>query len=468
MNKDKISAIAAAVLLTAGCSSDNIQQEQTETQSGYIAVYKEIISEETTENAESYHPSRILPDIYTYNYLDHTVFVGDELCGEMTEHGLISESSVISEQGFTADKLTDKAVIDKLVAANKPYIYIWTGAHDVFSGITAEEYSEILISAAEAIRESCPESMISILSITPAAKVKNDGGKIDEFNSALNQAIKEYGSQYITFTDINTMLCDNEGFLSSAYDKGNGVELSRAGCRKVLSILEDNRMYNELSGDAKYHYLYKDIFAERPDYNVTEGKVAYLTFDDGPSKHTPEILDILAENNIKATFFITGWCIDGKEDILKRIAADGHTVGIHSYSHDYEEIYASCEAWLNDFVKVYNRVYDITGEKPWAFRFPGGSYNNFNKETADTIITEMKRRGFAYYDWNSATSDAMSSATYDSCMEYFTDTLYSDHSVVLMHDSLELTPEYLPDVIAHLKEEGYSFETIDTADEIHF
>ena len=123
---------------------------------------------------------------------------------------------------------------------------------------------------------------------------------------------------------------------------------------------------------------------------------------------------------------------------------------------------------MDDFAKVYGRVYAVTGQKPWAFRFPGGSYNNHNRDTADDIISEMNSRGFAYYDWNSATSDASSDATYDSCVEYFRESINADHEVVLMHDSLELTPQYLQDIIDHLISEGYSFETVATADVIQF
>lgn len=100
---------------------------------------------------------------------------------------------------------------------------------------------------------------------------------------------------------------------------------------------------------------YEDITASRPEYTVTDGKVAYLTFDDGPSKYTPQILDILRENDIKATFFITGWCIDGKEHILKQVADEGHTIALHSYSHDYDKIYASRRAWLDDLPRFTAR-----------------------------------------------------------------------------------------------------------------
>lgn len=461
--------ISASVL--TGCASE--KNEETDAGTEYIAVYREIGQDDSETESTAETEKIVLPEAYTYNYFDHVLFVGDEICSGITAHGLLSEEHIISVSSVVTEKLlsaeTDGSYVsDMIKKAGLPYIYLWSGVHDVFSDMTSEEYGEAVVETAERIREICPESMVIVLSNTPAAESKGGGDRIREFNDALKSAVKQCPDKYIVYLDIFSALSDTDGYLNDIYDRGDGANLSRAGCRKVLSVIEDNRFYNDLSGDGKYQYLYKDIYAERPEYEVTDGKIAYLTFDDGPSKHTPEILDILSENDIKATFFITGWCIDGKEDTLMRVADEGHTIGLHSWSHDYDEIYASPEAWLDDFAKVYNKVYDITGQKPWAFRFPGGSYNNFNKGTADTIIAEMKRRGFAYYDWNAATSDAMSSATYESCMEYLSDSLYSNHSVVLMHDSLELTPQYLQDVIDFLKDAGYSFETIDTADEVQF
>lgn len=459
-----------AVMMLTGCGG---MQEETapEEEEQYIAVYEEIkmTSVAQTEAAE---PAD-LPIAYTYNYFDHLLIVGDDICGGITSHGLLPEDRVISAAGTNTDDLLScdlggKTVLDTLKAADVPYIYLWTGARDIFSGMTPEEYGEAVVETAERIREECPDSMVIVLSMTPAAEVKGAEDAIKEFNSALYSAVRGCPDRYMIYKDIFTSLADEEGFLAEIYDMGDGVSLSRSGCRRVLSVIEEERFYNDLAGDDKYRYIYKDIYGERPEYTVTEGKVAYLTFDDGPSKNTPEILDILAENDIKATFFITGWCIEGREDILQRVAEEGHTVALHSWSHDYDEIYASVDAFLEDFARVYNRVYDLTGKKPWAFRFPGGSYNNFNKETADDIIAEMNRRGFAYYDWNAATSDATSSATYDSCIEYFTDSLIYDHSVVLMHDSLTLTPQYLQEVIDIARENGYSFETIESADEVQF
>ncbi|MCM1579211.1 MAG: polysaccharide deacetylase family protein, partial [Ruminococcus sp.] len=451
----KKKALAAVLLISlfsltvSGCGGSEEEEEGTEANEEYIAVYEEITMTESPPPPEEAAP---LPAAYSYSYLDHILILGDEVCGGLISHGLMEEDSVISVAGVQTESLMrtlterDVTAAKAVTQADKPYIYLWTGVHDIFSGLTAEEYGETVVEAAEELREQNPESMVIILSMTPAAETKGAGDTIAEFNSALHSAVKGCPDRYMIYMDIFSGLADENGFLKDIYDMGDGVNLSRAGCRRVISMIEEERFYNDLCGDGKYRYIYKDIYSERGDFEITEGKIAYLTFDDGPSKHTPEILDILAANDIKATFFITGWCIEGKEDTLKRVAAEGHTVALHSWSHDYELIYESTEAFLDDFARVYNRVYDVTGKKPWAFRFPGGSYNNFNRDTADEIIAEMQRRGFAYYDWNAATSDATTAATYDSCIEYLTDSLIYDHAVVLMHDSLELTPQYLQEV----------------------
>lgn len=472
--RTRSAALTASVLLTAAACGCAVKEEAVSVETdSYIAVYKEILPE-TEVTAEEEHIE--LPEPYSYSYLDNIMFVGGDVCSGFLTHSLMSEKQVISEEksSFSSvmDIKTDKGTVSELVSSSEmKYIYLWTGIDDISEGMDEDEYAREALSSAKKLRKASEDSMVIILGCPPVGKDTGISG-IKAYNKAVKNAVAEYREEYeddsIEYMDIFSLLADSEGYLDEVYDYGDGIGLSRTAYRKLLTELEDKRFYNSLSGDMKYTYYYKELYAERPDYEVTEGKVAYLTFDDGPSKYTPEILRILEENDIKATFFITGWCIEGKEETLKQVADAGHTIGMHSWSHEYEEIYASVNAFLEDAVRVYNYIYDITGQKPWSFRFPGGSYNNFNKETADDIIAEMNRRGFSYYDWNCATSDATRSATYDSCIEELSDSLYSDHSVVLMHDSLELTPQYLQEVIDILRSEGYSFETIDTADVVQF
>ncbi|MGN0642750.1 MAG: polysaccharide deacetylase family protein [Huintestinicola sp.] len=457
-------AITSAVLF----SSCMTAEPETESEGvDYIAVYRQISGSDDVEEENVDTPNAAdLPGYNAYNYLDHAVFVGDNICGGLSEYGFLRDGQVLADENFSSEISDD--FFDGADFEESPYIYLWYGGRYVFSCESTEEYAEEILSSAECIRERFPESMVIILSVSPAAAEKGGSEDIKAANKAVKQAVRDCDDINIRYMDVWSVLSDSDGYLLSVYDKGDGASLSSAGCRKLLSFIQENRFYNEAAGDEKYKYIYKDMYIARPEYQVSEGKIAYLTFDDGPSKYTEQILDILDDNDIKATFFITGWCIDGKEDILADIAARGHTIGVHSYSHDYDEIYADVTSFLDDYNKVYNRIYDVTGVKPWAFRFPGGSYNNFNKTTADSIIAEMNRRGFTYYDWNAATADASNSSDYYSCMEYLENSLYSDHSVVLMHDSLELTTEYLQDAIDYIRSEGYTFETIENADPVQF
>ena len=132
----------------------------------------------------------------------------------------------------------------------------------------------------------------------------------------------------------------------------------------------------------------------------------YLTFDDGPSARTLEILDILKEYNIKATFFILSDEKETSRDIVKRIYDEGHSIGVHSSSHAYEKIYKSVDHFLSDFEICLEYIKDITGEAPNIFRFPGGSVNSYNKDICKELTDEMTRRGFTYFDWNVSGEDA--------------------------------------------------------------
>lgn len=457
MNKKITAAILMAAMLTAcGAKEDAVPA------ANYIAVY-----EEATQPAETAEISETAPAVGItpltaengFTYLPDTLFIGDGICSMIAESGLLPEEQVISFDHTFADELPDLTSL--LAETDKPYIYLWFGEGYIADEKTPDEYGAAILALAENIRTLCPESMVLAMSYPPLPEEYDC--KSAELSDMLHMYIRSTPDEYVIYRNFSYAAESADGYLLPEYGT---EEINAAGISAMLNAVEHDRFYSDMTSDGDEKY--EEITVTRPEYTVTDGKVAYLTFDDGPSKYTPQILDILRENDIKATFFITGWCIDGKEHILKQVADEGHTVALHSYSHDYDKIYSSRRAWLDDFAKVYGKVYAVTGQEPWAFRFPGGSYNSYNRDTADGIIAEMQKRGFAYYDWNAATADASSSATYDSCMDYLHNSIDSDHEVVLMHDSLELTPRYLQDVIDYIKGEGYSFETIDTADEVHF
>lgn len=215
-----------------------------------------------------------------------------------------------------------------------------------------------------------------------------------------------------------------------------------------------------------YQLLYPDFYAPTPLPEIEDGgKTAYLTFDDGPSDRTDEVLQILEEKGVKATFFVIGREDETAIARIKKAAAAGHTIGMHSYSHDYEKIYTSVEDFLADFYQLFVFLREEAGITPTVFRFPGGSLNNYNQGVYKEIVAEMLRRGFRYYDWNLSAQDAVKkSPSAQTILEGI--TAYSaskHHAVVLMHDSAhcKTTVEALPKLIDTLREQGFAFAPLD-------
>lgn len=211
-----------------------------------------------------------------------------------------------------------------------------------------------------------------------------------------------------------------------------------------------------------YAALYPDMYVTPPEtYDFEEGTI-YFTFDDGPSRFTGSLLGYLKDYNVKATWFVVPnreeWCTSA----LKQIAAAGHTIGVHSASHDYNKIYASVEAFLDDFYEAWDIVREATGQAPQIFRFPGGSKNDFNEDTRDEIIKEMTRRGFRFYDWNVDSGDAGGATWQQMYNSIPSDCHNVKRPVILMHDSgsRENTVYVLEDVLSILVGEGYRFDAI--------
>ena len=214
-----------------------------------------------------------------------------------------------------------------------------------------------------------------------------------------------------------------------------------------------------------YQELYPDLYAQPAELNsIDQEKTVYLTFDDGPSARTPELLAILKQYDIKATFFVIGRESEEAEQWMRDIVADGHTLGIHTYSHDYNKIYQSVEAYLEDFNAMYNLILEATGAAPQVFRFPGGSVNAYNGATYRDIISEMVRRGFVYFDWNRMSGDAVrGNVPSETLVENALDRADSMRRVILlMHDSARFpnVVEALPQIIEGYQEAGFSFAAL--------
>lgn len=198
---------------------------------------------------------------------------------------------------------------------------------------------------------------------------------------------------------------------------------------------------------------------------VEEGKKIYLTFDDGPSPNTDRLLDVLEEKKVKATFFmvLSDRC---DQTVIRRMASEGHTLGIHSASHVYSDIYASLGAFKEDIQTVHDLLQEMTGVDVKYYRFPGGSSNRVSDVPIEDCIAYLEEEGYTYFDWNASNGDSSGSGyTPDQLTENVLRYVYNNTgaSVVLMHD-LEGAPETieaLPGLIDRLRAEGYVFLPID-------
>lgn len=220
------------------------------------------------------------------------------------------------------------------------------------------------------------------------------------------------------------------------------------------------------SASFPYQEDYTHLYATRPLMQVAEDKVCYLTFDDGPSEVTKRVLATLEKEDIKATFFVTGKSSEVSEDALRAASDAGHTIGVHSYSHDYKDIYSSVDAYLADFDKMYMRVIEVTGKAPDLFRFPGGSINVYNGQVYTPLIAEMTRRGFTFYDWNVSAEDAVKGgiSTRQITNNVLNGAAGQDRLIVLMHDRSDCgnTAAALPEIIKGLRKQGFTFKALNS------
>ncbi|MCB2293320.1 polysaccharide deacetylase [Clostridium algoriphilum] len=197
-------------------------------------------------------------------------------------------------------------------------------------------------------------------------------------------------------------------------------------------------------------------------------KIAYLTFDDGPSNNTLEILKILKKYNIKATFFVNGHPELGY--LYKHISDDGHILANHTYSHEYKDVYTSADNFKKDVSKLDAFLTNITGKEPnHILRYPGGSNNTVSqyyggKGIMDTMIKETNKEGYIYFDWNVDSTDASSyrQSKNKIVQAVLTESSRTKHPVVLMHDLNPkiTTVQALPEIIEGLKKKGFIFDVL--------
>ena len=264
---------------------------------------------------------------------------------------------------------------------------------------------------------------------------------------------------------LNVMLVQGDSFSDSTYQvndncSGDDVKVSISGDVDTSKVGEYERIYKAKDKYGNVTKVVQKVVVMEP----SKQGVIYLTFDDGPRAGTTDIiLNVLKEKGVKATFFVTN---SGPDDLIKRAYDEGHSIGLHTASHDYSVVYQSVDSYFNDLKQVSDRVEKITGEKSWLIRFPGGSSNTISKKYSpgimSTLTKEVLNRGYRYYDWNIDSRDAEGGKySADEIASFVTSHLSHDRvNMVLMHDIKVNTKDAIGKIIDYGISNGYRFEAI--------
>jgi len=268
-----------------------------------------------------------------------------------------------------------------------------------------------------------------------------------------------YGKEYVEPGYTASDNCD--GDLTDKVQVSGSVNSSRAGTYTITYTVTDR--YGNT--DTKVRTV--KVNAHRPPKPqqhevVPDGKVIYLTFDDGPSYHTQRLLDILAKYNVKATFFVIN---SGYSHLLDDIVNQGHSIAAHSYSHNYKKIYASEEDYFADLNRILSVIRSNTGVDTRLIRFPGGSSNTvsrFNRGIMSRLANEAVDKGYRYFDWNVSSGDAGEAETAQQVFENVISGVKNHRvSVVLQHDTKGFSVDAVEKIIIWGLENGYTFLPLD-------
>ena len=253
--------------------------------------------------------------------------------------------------------------------------------------------------------------------------------------------------------------CD--GDLTDQVKVSGSVNTDLPGEYKLVYTVSDS--YKNSAEKTRIVTVYKPKGPVAP--NLPEnpvGGVVYLTFDDGPSRHTDRLLDVLAKYNVKATFFVVNTPYISK---VSRIAAEGHTVALHTATHVFSDVYASDEAYFEDLQTISDVVEGYTGQKSMLIRFPGGSSNTISRAYSKGIMTRLtqavQEKGYHYFDWNVDSFDAGGARSSDEVFYHVVNGLArSSTSVVLQHDLHGFSVDAVERIIQWGLENGYTFQPL--------
>lgn len=280
-------------------------------------------------------------------------------------------------------------------------------------------------------------------------------------NGDTNITIEQWG----TYTEAGYAATDNcDGDITSKVTRSGYVDHRVSGTYTLTYSVKDT--YGNQATAKRFVTVKKAVV--HYETIVPNGKTIYLTFDDGPGPYTEELLDVLAKYNVKATFFV----MDKGDQYNRLIAAEvqaGHSVGIHTKSHVYKQIYASPKAYFDDLYAMQDVIYQYAGIRPTIVRFPGGSSNGYGKNIMSQLTSSLVDSGFQYFDWNVSSGDAGGTTSTAKVAENVIHGVKNKNiSIVLQHDIKKFSVKAVEDIIIWGLNNGYSFKPLDmTSPTVH-
>lgn len=262
------------------------------------------------------------------------------------------------------------------------------------------------------------------------------------------------------FSDPGVTAIDNvDGDVTRKVVSQNNVDTQKEGTYLIKYTVKDSTG-NEATAQRK---VIVKVKTSQPVQQIPpNGKVIYLTFDDGPSEHTPRLLNILRKYNVKATFFVVG---SGNLNYLDDIVNSGHSIGLHTMTHNYAKIYSGERAFMDEIETLRRIVYNRTGVDTTMIRFPGGSSNTISRHYNIGIMSRLVKRitaeGYQYYDWNVTSGDA---GEVHSSWQVYNNVISGVQrqkiSIVLQHDTKGFSVDAVDDIIKWGLSNGYSFRKL--------
>lgn len=302
-----------------------------------------------------------------------------------------------------------------------------------------------------------PQSQREVMAANTSATEQTDSAQEENSNTPA-PVLTLVGDAEVN-TDTNTPYVDPGCTAQDAQGNDLTASITTEGCVPSDTPGDYTIRYRVADSSGATATVQRVVHVKKAEEIPTD-KVVYLTFDDGPSAYTQQLLDVLAKYNVKATFFTTH-AFPEYEDMLAKEYAAGHTVAIHSYTHDYNKIYASTDAYWEDLQAMQDVIVAQTGQETKLVRFPGGSSNtvsDFNPGIMTTLAQQLHDNGYEYFDWNVTSGDAGDTTSTDEIVQNVISGMQTySVSVVLQHDSKDYSVAAVEQIIQWGQENGYTF-----------